>query len=537
MHLDLQTQAVGPRISDEFCIIGAGAAGITLARFLLAQGRSVTLLESGGLDYEAPIAALNDGENVGEPYYDLVDARLRFFGGTTAIWGGRLAELDPIDLQKRRWVPGSGWPIAWSELQRFYEPARATFGDAPPFPVADEIPAIRTPAGLFDPSRLEVGLWTFDRKFNRFIYEACRDIVQHPQCRTITHATVTELITGSDGARVVSARVKSLAGRTVTVEADTFVLAAGGLENPRLLLASRSQHPAGLGNAHDQVGRYFMEHPHARGGKLVGAKAWPILRAFTKKHHVGDKQVSALIKGARALQEREEILNTALTIVPRKPPQNDLGLTMRAYSRIKHSVAPTQTGRALWMSTKRLSRAVQRVSDPLRPWLLHRLAGRDLAISVRAEQAPNPRSRVRLTDRADALGMPRIALDWRLTEQDVRTVRVLVETLDAELSRSGLGRVDPAGWLRESSGWRTDPLIGAHSIGGYHHMGTTRMSERPEDGVVDGDLKVHSIANLYVVGSSVFPTSGWANPTLTIVALALRLGERLSRIRQRRVAA
>lgn len=153
------------------------------------------------------------------------------------------------------------------------------------------------------------------------------------------------------------------------------------------------------------------------------------------------------------------------------------------------------------------------------------------------DQSPNPESRVLLTTRRDSLGVPRLALDWRTTRLDIESVAGLVDTLDAELRRLDLGRVEPAAWLADPAGGRrSDPLISAHPIGGYHHMGTTRMSETARTGVTDATGRVHGIQNLYVVGSSVFATAGWANPTLTIVALALRTSDILSS-RLARVAA
>jgi hypothetical protein len=182
------------------------------------------------------------------------------------------------------------------------------------------------------------------------------------------------------------------------------------------------------------------------------------------------------------------------------------------------------------MLTKRAASFVQERADPLRPWLLHKMGGLDLALLVRAEQAPNPDSRVQLDTETDALGIPRITLDWRLTELDIESVAVLAQDFGHELERLGMGRVEMAEWLLGSGRrWTTDPLISSHPIGGYHHIGTTRMADSPAQGVCDAEGRVHGLANLYVAGSSLFPTSGWANPTLTIIALAMRTGDTIAR--------
>ncbi len=512
-------QASGPlELEGEVCVIGAGAAGITLTRRLLALGHTVVLLESGGLDYEPETAALNAGETEGEEYYDLEDSRLRFFGGTTAIWGGRCAELDPIDLEARDYVPHSGWPIGWEELERWYAEARPHFGLPAQRPDPD---ALRS-AGVKLPrfAELETPLWTFDRRFNRFAWESCADLEADPRCQIAIHSTVAAIVPEGSGIARVEAR--SLGAGRLTVRAGAFVLAAGGIENPRLLLASD------LGNGHDQVGRYFMEHPHGRGGRIVEGAAWRLLKAFGRRHRIGGQDLAALISPSEALQRREGILNTSLTIVARQPQGRRQFIGMKAYSGLKHNMAPTKRGRALWMVTKKAAGWAQRHIDPARPWLLHKIGNLEVALLVRAEQAPNPDSRIMLTEEKDGTGMPRVKLDWRLSPIDVRSVGVLVETLRRELERLGLGRVEPADWL-EGGEWKTDPLISSHPIGGYHHMGTTRMGRDPKSSVTDADGRVHGIGNLWVAGSSLFPTGGWANPTLTIVALALRSAEKISK--------
>jgi choline dehydrogenase-like flavoprotein len=340
---------------------------------------------------------------------------------------------------------------------------------------------------------------------------------------------VSEIVAAPSGQSIDRIEARALKGARLTVHARSFVLAAGGIENARLLLASRSVLPHGIGNQHDQVGRYFMEHPHARGGRIVNGASWDLMKSFGRRHAIDGKDVAALIAPSEALQRREGILNTSLTIVGRQPEQARKFWGMKAYDGVKHSIAPTRMGRALWMTTKKAATWAQQRIDPARPWLLHKLGQLDVALLVRGEQAPNPDSRVMLTDETDATGMPRVALDWRLSEIDVRSVRVLVDTVARELGRLGLGQVEPAEWLAEpGAGWRYDSLISSHPIGGFHHLGTTRMSDDERHGVTDRDGRVHGIGNLFVAGSSLFPTGGWANPTLTILALSLRTADRIA---------
>ncbi|HUE78905.1 MAG TPA: GMC family oxidoreductase [Sphingomicrobium sp.] len=521
MLIDLREEA--PKdLQADVAIIGAGAAGHTLARSLLEKGLRVLLLESGGLDFEPDTAALNRGTNIGEPYYDLDRSRLRFFGGTTAIWGGRCAELDAIDLAHRPWVPFSGWPMTAKELQPWYKAARGFFGIG-----STEAGAAPRLLDLLNGRELSVRHWWFDREFDRFGAARNRDLIEHFRCQVAIHATVRAIVPSPDVTSVDHLEVRSPAGRTHRAKARVYVLAAGGLENPRILLASNSVAAAGLGNAHDLVGRFFMEHPHARGGRIVGAPRWRILNSFRAKKNNG-VEMAPLITLSEDAQRRESALNSGLTIAARPPFSGRKPMGSRAYDFVKHKTAPTDRGRALWRLSRRLGRTVKPLSSSYAATQC--LTGtKELALLIRAEQAPNPDSRVTLTSETDASGMPRISLDWRLTRQDVESVAALVDGLGREARRTGLGTVEAAEWLRSGQAqWTTDPLISAHPIGGYHHMGTTRMADDPKRGVTDRWGRVHGIANLFVAGSSLFPTSGWANPTLTIVALALRTADRIA---------
>jgi len=332
----------------------------------------------------------------------------------------------------------------------------------------------------------------------------------------------------ADAACVERLDVRTPSGRTIDVRARHYVLAAGGIENPRILLASNSVVANGIGNAYDLVGRYFMEHPHARGGRIVGKADWSWLAAFAKRR-VDGVEVSPAITPAEALQRREGLLNSALTIAVRQPEGGSHPLAKRAYLHVKHRTAPTRRGRSLWKATKHLVRGYTGLTGPFHPWLMKQMNRLDLALVVRAEQAPNPESRVKLSGSRDATGMPRVTLDWRLSSIDVDSITGLVAALDRESRRLGIGKVEPAAWLSHpDKRWVSDELVSAHPIGGFHHMGTTRMASDPRRGVTDGCGRVYGLPNLHIAGSSLFPTAGWANPTLTILALAMRTADRIA---------
>lgn len=531
MLVDLRDAAGGIDASADVCVIGAGAAGISVTRRLRSAGHRVCLLESGGLDYEADTQDLAAGRSIGMTYYDLVDARLRFFGGTTNIWGGRCVPLEPVDFERRDWVPHSGWPIGADTLQPYYRAAHDDLGlgtfayDESVWPLTGE----RPPA--FTADDLITRFWRFDEVAERFSPRRCRDLIDADDVTVLTHANVVHLAANPNATALDHVVVQTLDGRRLEVRARAYVLACGGIENPRLLLAANDVDAAGIGNRRDRVGRFFMEHQHGRAGRVRTERPFPLWNAFRKRAPGrGEPPVAPTILPAPALQAREGILNTAVTFKLQRPPERGLLLNDRLYRALKHQLPPDRTRRRLWHAYRDVRGALQR---SIKPWVERWRANtalRELHLVVRAEQRPNPDSRVTLSTERDALGMPRAQLDWRLTEQDKRTVAVLARTLDREFARLGHGGVAPAPWLAEpGTEWPLDPTVSKHPIGGYHHMGTTRMSADPAGGVVDADCRVHDYGNLFVAGSSVFPTGGWANPTLTILALAYRLADELDR--------
>lgn len=537
MFIDLNAYDGPADVHADVAVVGGGAAGLTLACKLLTAGKSVIVLEAGGADFEEATQALYAGADLGMPYYPLEDSRLRFLGGTTNIWGGRSVPLQPIDFQQRDWVPHSGWPIAFDELTDYYRTAHddLELGD---YDYSDELwSGLDQRAPDFAEDVFSTMFWRFDEQRERFASMVGGSLEAHDQCRVFLHANVTHLAATANADGLAGLTATSLGGRSIKVHADDYVLATGAVENARLLLAANDVESAGIGNRFDQVGRYFMEHPHARLATVAAddsALAFAVWAAFRKRFRsAGGVPIAPILLPSSELQAREGILNTGLTFKLQRSVDRGVPLNRRLYLTLKHELNPTKAGRTLWHSYRITKATLQRLLRYRFEQARTGLGLVGLHVMVRAEQAPNPLSRVQLSQQRDALGTPQADLNWQLNAQDTQTLQVLARVLDEEFTRLGVGRVKRASWLRDIepngvSAWPIDASVGNHPIGGYHHMGTTRMSADPQSGVVDADCRVHGYSNLYMAGSSVFPTSGWANPTLTILALSHRLADRLS---------
>ncbi len=534
--IDLNTWDGPVEVQADIAIIGGGAAGISLARQMADAGREVILLEAGGVDFEEATQTLYAGADLGMEYYPLGDARLRFLGGTTNIWGGRCVPLQPIDFERRDWVPHSGWPIEFSELEEHYRKAHADL-ELGAYDYSDELwSGFNQGAPEFDEDLFTTMFWRFDERRERFAAPLPASLATGDNVQVFVHANVTHLAASLDADAVTEVRAESLTGKQLKVRAKRYVLAGGAIENARLLLAADDIENQGIGNRHDQVGRYFMEHPHARLATVAAtdaSAAFAVWSAFRKRFAGevagADVPLAPVLLPSSALQRREEILNTALTFKMQRNASKGTPLNRQLYLSLKHSLNPTKTGRTLWQTYRASKAALQRTLREPFERARASLGMTGLHVMVRAEQAPNPASRVLLGEERDSLGMRRANLNWQLNGQDTRTLQVLAQSLNTEFERLGIGAVDRAPWLEAVAQdavtpWPVDASIGNHPIGGYHHMGTTRMSSDPTTGVVDADCRVHNYTNLFVAGSSVFPTGGWANPTLTILALTHRLG-------------
>ncbi len=264
MLIDLEAASDDISLEAEVCIVGAGAAGVALARDLMNAGRHVCLLEAGGMDYDEQTQSLTKGNIIGMEYYDLDHSRLRFFGGTTNIWGGRSIPLDRIDFEKRDWVPHSGWPITLDDLKPYYQIAH----DSLELGEYDYETGIWEKLNLkpidFDPEKIVHRFWRFDDLEERFNSRRSDDLVKAENVSIVLHANTVGLQAAENASAITHLDAKTLQGRKLQVNARHYVLACGAIENARLLLMSNDVEANGIGNQYDQVGRYFMEHPHGR---------------------------------------------------------------------------------------------------------------------------------------------------------------------------------------------------------------------------------------------------------------------------------
>ena len=514
--IDARRVAPNATVQSDICVIGAGAAGITLSRELSGQGVRVCLLESGGVEPDQETQSLAIGENVGLPYYPLEAIRPRYFGGATNLWQGMCRPLDPADFETRPWVPHSGWPFTRSHMDPFYARAQKVCQLGPyRYDAADWIGPNR-PVLDVGGSHVRHAIFQFGPP-TRFGEAYRKDIVDAANIQTYLHANVVKLETTTTGEAVRLARVACVSGNTFAVAAKVFVLATGGIENARLLLLSNDVHKAGLGNQHDLVGRFFAEHPLVKSGLIMPASPTARLGLYRLTPESGFG-LKALVSIDPETQRQERMAGYSTALDPTDAESLGVGSAKRLYLDLRQGKIPKHF---LW----HLRNVVMNIDD------VASVAYREFmktpvqvySLDNRIEPVPNRSSRVTLSDQRDALGLRRVKLEWRLADEDLQTLVRGQEIIARELGRAGLGRlkmeIDP------KLGW---PVSAIH--GGYHHMGTTRMHESPSLGVVDRDCRVHGVHNLFIAGSSVFPTYGYANPTLTIVALAVRLAEHLKRI-------
>lgn len=506
--------------TTDVCVVGAGAAGITIARELRGSGLDVIVLEGGGLELEAASELLHDGAMVGYPFgtvespASLQEVRLRYFGGTTNHWAGYCRPQSELAAAGVAHRPKSGWPIPYDELLRWYEYIAPLLGiDIPKFDTATWSAELGLPEPILTTGDYVTEVTQYRPVRFGSVFRA--DLEQARDIEVLLHSTVVEVMVDDNSDVVRGVRVAVVDGPRFTVEARIVVVSLGGIENPRLLLASNAVRTQGLGNNHDLVGRHFCEHPSSEIGYVLLDRTTKQLAHYAQTPLPTNEfyGVTSTIVAQAAAVEEHELLDFEAFLVPAAMPQRARG----------DGVDTPEIGPFARAGGSGSAQSVALV----------------LAIG---EQELNPQSRVRLSKERDSLGVPKLELDWRFLDIDRRSMVMHARGLATAIAREGHGRmrVLPNAMTALPDETPRANMLDAFDVDlaalddtdfplGYscHHMCTTRMATDPKHGVVDANLRVHGTANLYVAGASVFPVASSTPPTSTVVSLAARLAEHL----------
>ncbi len=547
MIADLDRSELRELAGYDLCIVGSGPAGATLAAELCGRGLRICVLESGQLAPTAHADRLRAVESVGIKIKEW--SRERVVGGASTTWAGLSSAFDEVDFAARPFLRMPGWPIERRELMPFYAEASARYRFAPLDLFGD--PGFRAlrPNGDLAPrwSAIDEKIFMAAAEPQNFGVEQ-RAVFERADVDLWLDATVLRFESASDAGRVERAIVRTRSGREIAARARAFVLAGGGIENARVLLVSRSPWSVGLGNANDQVGRCLMNHPKNYFGGIEFAEPVRKLPYFFGCLHKGFAGYAGL-----RLSEQEQlargVLNSYVRLEPLFPWTDSRGVESlvlmvkksgaffrswkeRREDQVVELRDYSETGDDSELQNRRrgifgylsLAPTIAFDAPAVASYAYHRLRGRAKPAVRRArlrnfmEMEPDPDNRVQLAETRDEYGTPIARVAHRSTELDRRSLVELHRRLAIELEASSIGRL--AGDLERANPWPIDQDAS-------HHMGTTRMGDDPKRSVVDRELRVHGIANLFVAGGSVFPTSGCANPTYTLVALSIRLARRL----------
>ncbi|MBL4676041.1 MAG: GMC family oxidoreductase [Mucilaginibacter sp.] len=502
MHTDARKIENNSVIEGDICIIGAGAAGISMALEFMNKPFKVILLEGGGFEYEAEMQDLYRGKTTGQKYFPLQSARLHYFGGTTGHWAGFCSPFDPIDFKERDWIPHSGWPIKREDLDPYYARAQKNL-DLGAYDYSLEYWQKQDPERIplpLDNKAVFNKMWQFSKP-TRFGEKYKATIVKAPNIYLYTYANVTDITANEGASNIEEVTIKNLAGKQHTVRAKQFVLACCSIQNARILLASNKQAPKGLGNQNDNVGRYFMEHIEIKSAEMWLPKP-DLMKLYQWKWGVKARAELAITED---MQRKHKMLNGTASL-------NPLSVARNWKPMIETWTADTAKTHALMSGSKHIADG----GPKLKPY-------NSFELFTRIEQAPNPNSRVTLDTEKDALGVPRANLHWEFTDLEKHSLRKIYQIIGEQVGISNAGRVRLMEYLRDENdnGWP------AFTGGGWHHMGTTRMADDPKKGVVDKHCKVHGVSNLYVAGAACYVTAAAPNPTLTLTALSIRLADHL----------
>jgi len=501
----------------DVCVIGAGAAGILLATQIAAAGRTVTLLEAGGVQQEPRSQGIYRSEVTGHPHEGIHVGRFRYYGGTTTQWGGQILELADSNFEQRSHVEGSGWPISKALLKEYYERALNFVG----LKFAEHEDS-RVQAA-FKLEQLNVAP-EFSLLYSRHSLE--RNFAHHHAVREAgglsiyLHANVVGFVMTQGGSAIKGVRVAGFSGRKGEITADYFVICMGGIETTRLLLQPMAAGTAPW-QANGDLGKHFQDHILIECIPLRDVKVRPVHRYFGYEEIAG-YQYRTHVRLSSGAQAEFKTLDIAGTINPYQKGLRGRERASRMLRRIIREGEPPLfenfASDGVYVPAVIKDLFVRRIFGETSVW-------RRMMLTLHCEQSPSSASSISLSDRKDRFGMFITRLYWDISDLEVHSIRTYLRLAQKVFSRTQVAELRiPAGFFED------DALVRAMCNDSYHHMCGTRMSSSQSNGIVDPNLKMHGVANGYICSTSVFPSSGFSNPTHTLLALAMRLSDHLIRL-------
>lgn len=536
MIVDGSTLPSGFETEHDLCVVGSGIAGMLLVMELAQAYRDICIIESGAWKPDDATQSLYALNSIGYPIRKHYQSRIRYFGGSCNIWAGRAMLYNESDLMPRPWLGSVSWPIDYAELDRYYASA-AGYLNLPSYeklkPMTWQSRLSDFELSLFHSGNFKTNISLFAKAPARFGYKTkyFKKVRNSAKITLYIKSNVVNLRLSDSLSHVACIDVACLGGVRYTIKPKKIVLACGGLENTRILMASDKQMSGGIGNQNGLLGRYYMDHPRAVFGRVKLTKKIKLDHLLGIPVTGGKMQLGIALSDK--IQAREALLNNYLTLEPCYSIGN-MKLYESFVKLMKRLLRKGYSGKRFDFKNQEMAEVPEMIylltPKELLPHFMYYTYYRysrivknvftnltHLSIVNYSEQEPNIASRVYLDSEKDSLGMPRLVLDWKVSDRSLRSSLRLMHLLDEHFRRYEEGHIE-----QDLAEIKELPFTDAS-----HHLGTTRMSANAKTGVVDANCKVHGVDNLYIAGSSVFPTAGHANPTLTIAAMSLRLADYL----------